>query len=145
MTKNKNIFSDVYQNITNILKITKEGVFHMIGMTDKPEAPFMEVGKGKFTDHAKNRHKGTRHYTTDDGWVANPTSHLPSSSFTPGPPVISSLFTGPLPFVDNPAMLLGIIALIDSSESSYNYSSTYNRVDTVVIDNKELDNELFLT
>jgi len=142
------IFSDAYQALENIIKVTKEGVTHFLIPGNKKVPPSFEVDGNYMVSTAKNRRYGTRHKVEGE-WVSNPGSHMPSSSFSPMPPVISSLFTGPMPFIskDSPTMVIGLIALIIAAskkeKDKHLYSTVYNNIDTVIIDNEEVDRELY--
>ena len=143
-----NLFSDAYQALEDIVKVTKDGVVHTLTPGAKKFPPSFEIGADYMVSTAKNRRYGTRHKVEGE-WVSNPGTHLPSSAFSPMPPIISSLFTGPMAFIskDNPMMIIGLLALIYAStgkkKDKHLYSTVYNNIDTVIIDNEEIDKELY--
>lgn len=145
-----NIFSDAYQDIKNICKVTKEGVVQFLKPGDRRSPAAFEADGNSMVSTAKNRRYGTRHKVEGE-WVSNPASHLPSSAFTPAPSVISSLFSGPIAFIskDSPTLVIGLIAVVAAfaSKDKKNalYITTYNNIDTVIIDNEEVEQELFGT
>jgi hypothetical protein len=82
--------------------------------------------------------------TRKEGLVTNPSILFPASFFTPIPPMIHGLFAGPLSIIDNPDLVIGIIAVYAASDKeSKSYSKYYEESETAIIDNQELENRLF--
>lgn len=82
--------------------------------------------------------------TKREGLTTNPATLFPSSFFTPIPPMLQGLFAGPLSIIDNPDLVIGLIAMVSvSRKDEKSYSTYYKETPTRVIDNQELENALF--
>lgn len=79
-----------------------------------------------------------------EGLMTNPLNVFPSSFFTPVQNVIPNIF-GALSFVENKEMILAILALSLSSTKNNQdkYVNKYNSIPTQIIDNKEIEKDLF--
>ena len=141
-----NIFSEAYQDIKNICKVTREGVVQFLKPGSERKPASFEAGPDFAAQTARNRQYGTRHKVEGE-WVSNPSSHIPSSMFTPAPSVVSSLFAGPMPFLGRASdgQILAIIAVLAAAKgkSKTSYSTVYNNVPITIIDNVSLDTALF--
>jgi hypothetical protein len=143
----KNIFSDAYTELGSILKASKDGVVSLIKLGPEEKPPALEVDgeASSFRETCKDRSHGTRHSTQGE-YSSNPMSHRPSTPFSPTPSVLSSLWTGPMPWIskDSPWVLIAIILLITKKDKQKNlYSTVYSNVPTKIIDNEAINSELY--
>jgi hypothetical protein len=113
-----------------------------------PEVPpGYEISQTSVVNHATFIHNGTPLETDDQGFATNPAFSMPGSMFTPIPQKLSSLFSGPLPFIKNPLKTLALvaiaIALKKGDKDKTKYSEKYITLPNMIIDNEELDNNLY--
>jgi hypothetical protein len=125
-------------------------VYFLSPSTTQDLPPILSVNgaTGKKESRADREVEGTyeKQYAKE-GLVTNPASIWPPSFFTPQPGVIRGMFSGPLSIVDNPQLIVAIIAIVaissntsDKKEKSYSYH--YNNLPLQIIDNQELEDVL---
>jgi hypothetical protein len=83
--------------------------------------------------------------TKREGLKTNPFVLFPSTFFTPLPPYLHGSFAGPLSVIDNPSLIISILAVVAASrgDDEDSYEVYYKNLPTKVIDNEELEIALF--
>ena len=136
------------QNLNDYIYIDDDGEMAVILATGEKTDPILRVGGGSriMLDHAQRRHVGTTLHTSDSGLVSNPMQKFPSAPFFPIPEYLTSLFTGVTPFIENPMLMVGLMAIIlllKREEDKATYTHNYKVMSQLVVDNEELERELF--
>lgn len=118
--------------------------FHRRSETDEPSILKIGGRSDKIESSASREVDSTIMKTTkQEGLVTNPNIMLPSSFFTPIPPMVSALLAGPLKLIDNPELLIGMLAIVGLSKSEKSYTERYKETHNKVIDNQEIEDMLF--
>jgi hypothetical protein len=139
----QSIETDVRGN-TNFLANTSEC---------SPSLLMLDSSKNKMESRADTESEGTLEKTfSKEGMVTNPTIIWPSSFFMPSPPVLKGMFSGPMSIMENPELLIGIVAIVvagsitakeKTSANKKTYTDHYNNLPLQIIDNQDLENEFF--
>ena len=128
--------------------VDREGRLEVYRQSEHTTSPAFSVG-GKQdnirTPGIQDHQWGSRkHSYATEGTMDNPAGVAPGSFFNPNPSVLSSLLSPINSFSDNPALLLGLMALLMSQEQkSTHYFTLYHNLPLRVIDNEEVEQELF--
>jgi hypothetical protein len=122
-------------------------VFFMPNSAGKAD-PVLTIGgeDHEIISTARHETEGTIDKTSyKEGVRTNPLVLFPSSFFTPIPPWLNSLMPGPLATLSNPTLLVTIIAVVAAAHKEEDDSYSYSRrtLPTKVIDNQELEDQLF--
>jgi hypothetical protein len=110
----------------------------VLAISDVPVPPVMSVGgeKDTFSTEVGSHHLSNRniHYKTE-GSSENQLALRPSTFFYPMQPVISSFMSALGALDDNPALILGLVALAISSEKKETYyTNIHNTLPSRIID-----------
>ena len=117
--------------------------------TDKPSAPVFTVGgpDNVRIDRAETIVNGTRQQSyLMEGLVSNPASVFPSSYFFPNKPLLFQPYGVVQDVIDNPSLLIGIIAMLALSDKKSNkhiYTYNYKTLPLAITDNEEIERKLF--
>jgi hypothetical protein len=125
--------------------VTNDGKLTLVPEAESKTLKDFVVGNGIRYDAAYQIVNGTNaQQFYREGLMVNPLNIFPSSFFTPVANVIPNIF-GPLSFVENKEMILGIlaVALLSDKNSQDKYTHKYNNIPTQIIDNKDIEKELF--
>lgn len=134
--------------LEELMYASKEGLVGIV-RTDPgshPDLLQLDVGLGKKVSRADSEMEGTVEKTySKEGMVTNPGINNPGSFFTPIPPIVKTLFGGPLSIIDNPQLLIGLMAVVllsqDNDEDQYSFHA--KTLPLQIIDNQELENAFF--
>lgn len=127
------------------LYVSNDGKLHLVPDADSKTIKDFVVGNGIRYDSAYQIINGTNaQQFYREGLMTNPLNVFPSSFFTPVASVIPNIF-GALSFVENKEMILAILALgLSSTKGDKDkYINKYNNIPLQIIDNKEIEKELF--
>jgi len=138
--------TEEYIPLEEQMTVKDDGLFEVHRASRLDESPSMSIGgpSNVRIDTADRIVNGTAFQAySKEQLITSPTITLPSAHFAPNPGLISSIFS-PLSLVQDPAILLGLIAIVALSDrNSSRYTSTYNILPTQVIDNEPIEKELF--
>ena len=133
--------------LEELIYASKEGLVGVVRLDpgEHPDLLLLDAERGKSVSRADSEAEGTVEKTyTKEGMVTNPGINNPPSFFTPIAPVVKALFGGPLSIIDNPKLLIGLIAVVVASGSDKEkYSFQAKTLPLQVIDNQELENAFF--
>jgi hypothetical protein len=149
----KNPFADIVEikigDIQDSIYLNDDtGETAIIRTSDGKTEPVLRIGGAgdKLESSAEREVDSTLRKTTkQEGLTTNPAVLFPSSFFTPIPPMLKGMFAGPLSIIDNPDLLLGLVAIVvaTQTESESTYTEHYKNLPTKVIDNQVLEDKLF--
>ena len=129
--------------------VSKEGRMDLFNASEQATTPAMSVGgpQSNLRTPTINQHQwGSRkHSYMDEGTQDNPLGQQAPSYFSPTPSVVSSLFSPLGSLVDNPGLIVGLMALValQNSNGKDTYTVIQKTLPTNIIDNAEVEKELF--
>jgi len=146
-----NVFTNVsvkkLLDIDFAIYVDESGETGVVRRGDGKSPPVLKIGgRSDVLESSASREVDStiKKTTRKEGLITNPSILFPGSSFTPIPPMIHGLFAGPLSIIDNPDLVIGIIAVVAVSRNkSKSYTQYYSESKTAIIDNQELENRLF--
>lgn len=112
-------------------------------------APMLSIGGGNQTFKSNEQQRifnTTRQSYTQEAQMNNPLQVFTSSFFTPVPSLISSIFSPLTSVVENPQLVLGLLALVllnEDAENKKNYTYDYKVLPPKVQDNDAIEAVLF--
>lgn len=134
--------------IHEIIYASKQGLVGFVSVSpgEHPDLLQLDTERNRSVSRADSEMEGTVEKTySKEGMVTNPGINNPGSFFTPIPPVVKSLFGGPLSIIHNPQLLIGLVAVVLVSQTSEKDKYTFhsNTLPAQVIDNQELEDKFF--
>jgi hypothetical protein len=123
------------KDINEQLYVDSEGEVGIVLQTQERIPPIMRIGGQArlFVNHAQRIHQGTPIHTFDTGIISNTIQNHASAFFYPVAEKLTTLFSGPTPFIENPGFLFGaliIIAAISNEDTQNSYSKNYEVLPT---------------
>lgn len=145
-----NPFADLSPKLTDIKNIISaradSGLVEVYRVSDGKQPPILKIGgrSDVLESSASREVDGTIRKTTKEGLYTNPNVLYPSSFFSAIPPMLTSLFGGPLKLMDNPELVIGLIGIVTLGQTDKDtYSDYHKELPTQIIDNQEIEDRLF--